>query len=126
LSVRETKNALARLLERESESIMPAVYELRFIKLAIRVGSYTQSLWVYLGRESDYLIIPGVFCSCKDFIMRTVINKTSSYCKHQAGVYMASKRNKYLTLSVTPEEAYDIVFEILNEGMSLKLRRRAR
>ena len=106
------------------DKIVPKVYETNFVKLNIHFENTTRDLWVYLGKSNDYLIIPGVFCSCMDFIIRTVVNKASSYCKHQAGIYLAMNKNKYSVLDVDLKEAIIIIDEILNKGISVTLRRK--
>lgn len=124
MTVQLTKKELERVLERELHQIPPGVYELRYVKISVLVNNNTSILWVYRGKESDYLIIPGVFCSCKDFILRTIINKTSRYCKHQLGVYVAMSKNKYLSIDANLEEVFAILKEILDRGFSPTLRRK--
>ena len=114
------------MFKEKPEPSAPGVYELRYIKLNLHTDDFNPKgeLWLYLGREYDYLIIPGAYCSCRDYIIRTIINKTSRYCKHQVGVYLALKKNKYLTLNTTLEEAYQIIREILERGFSLLVRKK--
>ncbi|MEM0001442.1 MAG: SWIM zinc finger family protein [Desulfurococcaceae archaeon] len=123
MSVNLTRKELEEIIATSSYKIPSTVFELRYIKLNIMVNENRGEIWIYAGRERDYILLPGVFCSCKDFILRTVINKTSKYCKHQLGVYIAISRKKYVELNVKLEEAYVIMQEILDKGFSISLRR---
>jgi len=115
---------LMKLSKDKAESMISRIYELRFVRLQIHVNGHAGAIWVYLGRNSDYVIIPGVFCSCKDYVIRTIINKTSSFCKHQAGLYIALKESKYVVVNVDFEEAYRIIQEIIDKGISQSLRKK--
>ncbi|MEM1641302.1 MAG: hypothetical protein QXI85_00730 [Desulfurococcaceae archaeon] len=123
MSIRKTREELRELDSTKVASILPSVYEFRFVKLVILDNTSQQALWIYMGRSSDYLIVPGYFCSCMDFMVRTVINKTSPYCKHLAGVQIAMKAKKYAVLHVDVEESAVIIAEILENRFSSTLRK---
>lgn len=124
VSIRKTREELYLATREKAASILPSVYELRFLKILVEHYDHEASFWVYMGLRSDYVIIPGTFCSCKDFIIRTAINKTSAYCKHLLGQYIASREGKYITLRVSPSEAAGILLEILNHEYSTTVRKK--
>lgn len=124
MSVNSTRRELEKLLATGKYGIPSSVYELRYVKINVTIDKHSYEIWVYMGEERDYLLLPGVFCSCKDFILRTILNKASSYCKHQLGVYVALSRKKYIELNVYPEELYGIIQDILERGFSIHLRRK--
>jgi predicted nucleic acid-binding Zn finger protein len=124
LSFRATRRALEEVVEKGVHPAPPEVFELRYVKASIRINGVGLELWFYMGRERDYVLIPGVYCSCRDFTLRTIINKTSSFCKHQVGLYSALARGRYVELDLSMDEAYVVVRELLDKGLSLALRRR--
>ncbi|MEM4481200.1 MAG: SWIM zinc finger family protein [Desulfurococcaceae archaeon] len=124
MSVQSTREALSAPLEEEVAQMTPSVYEMRFVRLDIRDDSLVRSVWAYLGKRADNLNKPGAFCSCRDFTIRTIVNKKSKYCKHQVGVYTAIKFGKFTALSANIEEALTIVQELLDKGFSISLRRK--
>jgi predicted nucleic acid-binding Zn finger protein len=126
MSVEETKATLLSILERGGDYYSADVYGGRFVELKASLSGLkdTWSLWVYTGRERDYLLIPYTYCSCMDFLIRTVSMKTRTHCKHQVGLLIAMKKRLFKTINVTLEELYVIVTEILESGFSATLRRK--
>jgi predicted nucleic acid-binding Zn finger protein len=126
MSVEETKRTLTSILERGVDYSLADVYESKFIELraSLDKSGYSWSLWVYAGRERDHVLVPYMYCSCMDFLIRTIFTKTRTHCKHQLGLLVAMKRKMYRSLSVTIEELYTIVNEVLEKGFSPTLRRK--
>lgn len=104
----------------EARSVLPLVYERRFVRLKTPGG---RDIWVYMGPRSDYVIIPGTYCSCMDFSVRVVSRSSYPYCKHLLGLEVALRRNLYRDLEVGESDAVGIVREILSQGFSRTLRR---
>lgn len=126
MSVYETIKELEEVVDRSSSRVLSEVYEYRYVKIHIVANTMRKDIWVYMGRERDYLLVPGAYCSCKDFLLRTVINKTSKYCKHLLGLHVSMKMNKYLEVSVDLERFLKISHEIIEKGFSIELRRALR
>ncbi len=124
MSYRTTRLALEKSLTSPTTTIPPEVYEYRYVKLKIRADSVVSELWVYIGRERDYLLIPGLYCNCKVFTLKTIINKTETHCKHQLGVYAAIAMQKYVEVELSIDEAYTVISEVLNKGFTVFLRRK--
>ncbi len=123
MSIKRTKQELESVESSKHSVILPSVFELRFVKMSITGYGAEHSLWIYMGRSSDYLIVPDFFCSCKDFIIRTAISKVAPYCKHLIGVRLAIKERKYLEFSTDMGSAAQIVQEVLDKGFSPTLRK---
>ncbi|MEM4717951.1 MAG: hypothetical protein QXE81_04225 [Desulfurococcaceae archaeon] len=123
MSVHNTRKELDLVLGKGSYRIPSEVYEFRYARINVAINNKIKSLWIFIGRERDYLLIPGVFCNCKDFIFRTVINKTSKFCKHQLGLHIAIYKKKYVEINLDPQRLYIIMSEILSRGFSIELRK---
>jgi len=126
MSVEETRRVLVSVLERGIDYASLGVHEGRFVELKAVLTNTTSSwsMWVYMGRERDYVLIPYIYCSCMDYLVRTVFLKTRSYCKHQLGLLVAIRRGLFKTTAVTLEDLYTIVDEVIERGFSVTLRRK--
>jgi predicted nucleic acid-binding Zn finger protein len=126
MSVEETRKVLMSILERGVDQASLSIYEGKYVELKAILKNTVDSwsMWVYMGRERDYILIPYVYCSCMDYLVRTVFLKTRSYCKHQLGLLVAIKKGLFKTITVTLEELYTIIDEILEKGFSITLRRK--
>ncbi|MCC6034333.1 MAG: hypothetical protein LM567_02395 [Desulfurococcaceae archaeon] len=126
MSVEETRKVLMSILERGVDQASLSIYEGKYVELKAILKNTVDSwsMWVYMGRERDYILIPYIYCSCMDYLVRTVFLKTRSYCKHQLGLLVAIKKGLFKTITVTLEELYTIIDEILEKGFSITLRRK--
>jgi predicted nucleic acid-binding Zn finger protein len=41
-----------------------------------------KTLWIVVGREKEYFVMPGFYCQCDDFYINVVIRKRSKLCYH--------------------------------------------
>jgi predicted nucleic acid-binding Zn finger protein len=124
LAFKITREAIIRGLGSDVARVLPDVLEYRFVKVNIKLDNEERAIWIYTGRQRDYVLVPGLFCSCKDFTLRTIIGRISNYCKHQLGLYIAISRKKYLELTMLPNEAYTIIMEVVDKGFSPLLRKK--
>jgi predicted nucleic acid-binding Zn finger protein len=124
LAFKITREAIIRGLGSDIARVLPDVLEYRFVKVNIKLDNEERAIWIYTGRQRDYVLVPGLFCSCKDFTLRTIIGRTSNYCKHQLGLYVAISRKKYLELTMLPNEAYTVIMEVIDKGFSPLLRKK--
>jgi len=127
MSLEETRKTLLSVLERGVDSSLAEIYEGRFIELKTSIRGETGdtwSLWIYMGRERDYVLVPYTYCSCMDFLIRTVFLKIRAHCKHQLGLLVAMKKKLFKTLDVVIDDLYVIINEILEKGFSPTLRRK--
>jgi len=121
MSVEETRKVLMSILERGVDQASLSIYEGKYVELKAILKNTVDSwsMWVYMGRERDYILIPYIYCSCMDYLVRTVFLK-----KHQLGLLVAIKKGLFKTITVTLEELYTIIDEILEKGFSITLRRK--
>ncbi len=115
----ETLNTICRQAKTEgklSGKNLTALYELfgqRFTKALDtlkenRVKKYIfkpsgKTVWIVIGRERDYLIIPEAeFCTCDDFYFR-VLDKKIHLCYHLIAQKIARNLGWYETLEETDE-----------------------
>lgn len=81
----------------------------RVKKYVFKPGS--KIVWIVIGRERDYLVIPEAdFCTCDDFYFR-VLDKQIHFCYH----LIAQKIADYLDWYETIEENIDLYESLMNE-----------
>jgi predicted nucleic acid-binding Zn finger protein len=81
----------------------------RVKKYNFKPGSKT--VWVVIGRERDYLVIPEAdFCTCDDFYFR-VLDKKIHFCYHLIAQKIARNLGWYETI----EENSDLYDSLMNE-----------
>ncbi len=113
---------ILRISEVPPSSAKSAVRELK----VVRISQAPLELWVVMGRESDYLVIRGTYCSCPHFVIRVVNGETTMPCYHLVAVEMAIRQGRFhdLSLSLSKDELQDIVLEVLAGSRSTTLRRK--
>lgn len=57
--------------------------------------------WIVTGRTKEYLVIPEVFCTCRDFYQAVVINGEVTMCYHLLAQKIAAVRDTYKTVEMT-------------------------
>ncbi len=93
----------------------------RIIKLISGSGKI---IYIALGTTGDYLLIPKLFCTCKDFELNVVIRRTKGTCYHLIALELALKSNSFRELRVNDDTLNDIIYEILFSGRSVTLRKK--
>ncbi len=71
------------------------------------------ALWVVVGKERDYLVLPDIYCSCEDFYVRVVSRMEKKYCIHLLAQRIAEKNEKYDTYNLDREELRRIIEYLL-------------
>ena len=121
VTVWDTRSTLDRRIFSgvDREKIGEALSSGRIVRLG---GSI--DLYVYIGRNDDYLMIPRTYCSCKGFLMNTIIESTRTHCSHLAALEVAG-RDRIIDLSerLDPFDIIEIILEILESGRSNTLRK---
>jgi len=102
-----------------SEKVSEALHERRVVRL---VGNDVH-LWVFNGRERDYVLIPKVYCSCKDFEFNVIMRGVRRSCYHLVTQYLAELTNNFRELGVNSETLYSVLNEIIYYERSLTLRK---
>lgn len=79
----------------------------------LRHGSETY--FIFRGGERDYLIIPRVMCTCKDFIINVVLKKKRSSCLHLRSVEIATRRSSFFK-DLEVEDPSRTLYNIISTG----------
>lgn len=69
-----------------------------------------RTVWIVVGKEREYRVIPHFYCQCDDFYINVVIRRKTTACYHLMAQELAEKRQKYETYEVT-----DVDFLRLNK-----------
>ena len=93
----------------------------RIIKLISGSGKI---IYIALGTTGDYLLIPKLFCTCKDFELNVIIRRTKGACYHLIALELALKSNSFRELRVNDDTLNDIIYEVLFNGRSVTLRKK--
>lgn len=102
-------NDLHTLFGQRFTNAFDALKNNRVKKYFFKPGS--KIVWIVIGRERDYLVIPEAdFCTCDDFYFR-VLDKKIHFCYH----LIAQKIAHYLDWYDTIEENIDLYDSLMNE-----------
>jgi predicted nucleic acid-binding Zn finger protein len=91
----------------------------------VRVQRFPVELWVALGKESDYILVPYMFCSCPHFTIRVTGGVNLEPCYHLVATHIALSTGRFHDLSeaLSPDDVEAILLEILTYGRSTLLRK---
>jgi predicted nucleic acid-binding Zn finger protein len=102
-------NELHSLFGQRFTNALDALKNNRVKKYVFKPGSKT--VWIVIGRERDYLVIPEAdFCPCDDFYFR-VLDKKIHFCYH----LIAQKIADYLGWYDPIEETSDLYDSLMSE-----------
>lgn len=68
------------------------------IKGAVKKYKFVPSnkeVWIVVGKEREYVVIPAIFCSCEDFYLNVVIRNKVNGCYHIYAQIIADVLNKF-------------------------------
>ncbi len=71
-------------------------------------------LWVVVGKERDYLVLPNIYCSCEDFYVRVVSRMEKKYCIHLIAQKIAEESKEYDIYSLDRRELRKIIGYLLS------------
>ncbi|GAB6147731.1 hypothetical protein [Stetteria hydrogenophila] len=87
----------------------------RFVRV-----SREPEVWVYLGESGDYIVIPGLYCSCPRFQLG--LSSTPFHgCHHVHGVRYAVEEGRYR--EVEGLDLAQVVREVFTLGRAVSVRR---
>lgn len=100
------------------------VFSKRFVKLVINSeeGFWDPGIWIYVGVDRDYIVLPRVYCSCTSFSIE-VIGGRRSFCKHLVYQLISEAQRSYRVIEVDYETLHRVVKEIMDLNISTSLRR---
>lgn len=52
----------------------------------------TRTIWIVVGKEREYQVIPKLYCQCDDFYINVVIKKKTRACYHLIAQAIAEER----------------------------------
>ncbi len=52
-------------------------------------------VWIVVGREQDYMVIPAFYCKCDDFYINVVIKRKAVACYHMIAQLIAEKKGMF-------------------------------
>jgi predicted nucleic acid-binding Zn finger protein len=105
---------------RPPERVREALVNRRVIKVSNADG---KTLWAFRGKQRDYFIIPGLFCTCKDFEINVVMRKLRGCCYHLISADLAVERGEFREISVDNDLFFNILYELIINGVSPSLRK---
>ena len=60
--------------------------------------------WIVKGTKREYLVIPDIFCTGRDFYQSVVISRDATTCYHLLAQQIAELRNSYKIVKSTDAE----------------------
>ncbi len=52
-------------------------------------------VWIVVGREKEYFVMPGFYCQCDDFYINVVIRRRSKLCYHLFAQALAERLGNF-------------------------------
>lgn len=102
----EHKTQLSTAFGKRLENALQALAEKRVKRYLFKPSQ--RVIWIVVGKERDYQIIPGAeFCTCDDFYFR-VMDQEVHLCYHLIAQRLAEALDDYDTI-----EEYDGLYEAL-------------
>lgn len=125
IDITEIQNIINTKLKNKliSSKAREAVYLKMLIKIIVKNHVEQKEYWVFHGRERDYIIIPRLLCTCKDFLIHVVPQQIKRTCYHLEAQVLAEQTGKYHTLYLDEQTMSTILVEILKNEYSPTLRR---
>ncbi|MGB9880258.1 MAG: hypothetical protein ACPLRM_05805 [Anaerolineae bacterium] len=92
---------LERFLGTNEKEVLES-YEPKIVRAIEAVKNYAvkrymfkpslRTIWIVVGKEREYQVIPGLFCQCDDFYINVVIKKKTRACYHMIAQAIAEER----------------------------------
>lgn len=127
MSVENTIKYVLKLPEHSIEKTLLSRVQLKkIIKLKVVIGGKEVNLpfYFYVGERRDHVVVPYVYCSCKNFTIRVMSKKEKPSCKHLIMVRLALEKSVYRELLIEDLTLLrKIVKEIIEIGLSPTLRK---
>lgn len=102
------------------DSIFPNKVDkvLEVIKKGVTKYNYKPSnriVWAALGKTSEHMIYPKLYCSCQDFYKNVVIQRKRGFCKHLVAQAICEGSGDFNELDLEDED-----FTTFVEDLNLK------
>ncbi|RLG77118.1 MAG: hypothetical protein DRO12_03040 [Thermoprotei archaeon] len=107
-----------------SAKIKEALSSRRILLIRYREEGRSIDLWIFHGVERDYLLIPGRFCTCHDYVVNVASRGIKKRCYHIQTLDEAVNRGMYRVLELSNYEVVkQILLEVILRSRSNELRR---
>lgn len=73
-------------------------------------------IWVIMGKTDEYLVIPGLYCSCYDFYFNAILRKKDICCYHVIAQILCEKLGKFSTFYKSDDNLNDYLEDLLDIG----------
>ncbi|MDI9643768.1 MAG: hypothetical protein QFX35_00950 [Candidatus Verstraetearchaeota archaeon] len=60
-----------------------------------------RTVWIVVGKEREYQVIPKLYCQCDDFYINVVIRRKATACYHLIAQEIAESQGKYEKYNAT-------------------------
>ncbi len=96
----EAKGWDEKLKERLSKAFGPKFEKAEELVVSLSVKKYIfepsgSVMWIVVGREQDYTVLPGLYCQCDDFYINVVVKRKASACYHLIAQLIADKKGMF-------------------------------
>lgn len=119
----EHRRLVAEWIEKLKHTYPENLIALARTRPVFKVSSGNLTYYVARGRRGYYVVLPGLYCSCKEFEINVLMRKSKGACYHLALVDEAIRQGRVKELRVGLEEAVTILIEVLETSDSMLLRR---
>ncbi len=110
-------------LEEPSEDVLRRARYIAFTKRIVLVWENPR-IYVYVGEDSDHVLVDSHYCSCEGFARR-LLQGSRVACSHVYAVRIAENTGRIRRMVLEdPDELALIVWEVLTGGLSPTLRRK--
>ncbi len=93
-------------------------------KRILRLVHGNRYIFIVLGFSGDYVAIPGIFCSCKDYELNVVLRGNRPSCYHLLAIDIALRENAVRDVHVDDINLFrSIIYECIYSGRSEILRK---
>jgi|GEM_PF-515988 len=110
---REIPEAVSKMLLAPPEKALEAALERRLVRLRCRRGEEEVELYIFHGKDRDYLVFPRRFCTCKDLELNVIMRRAKGTCYHLVAYEIALARNSLRDVEVECEVLFNVALEVL-------------
>ena len=65
--------------------------------------------WIVIGKNRDYLIVSNLYCSCDDFYVKVVVQKSAKMCYHLLSKILADILDYHEQINVEDERYEELM-----------------
>ena len=97
----------------DSEVPRRALEALKEKRVLLLIGkSSGRNVYIFMSKGRDYLIIPRILCTCKDYEFNVVLRKAKPACYHLVTAELAIRKGEVRKIIVDFEVLGYILYEI--------------